>query len=177
MFTINFILLAISITGVIFFNGSKEGTRRGALSVFFGVCTAVLIVFLCSLTVINGKQYCIVLDTTSKLSVIKQKIEIQQSQVRNVLTQLQCEVDKYLKHEKSTLTNLTPQNIDLLFVHYPQLASAPTVTKLMDEIRSLNKGYYDYLIQEQDFIAELRSIKNNIFYRFPVEMPESNIPK
>jgi hypothetical protein len=177
MFIIAFVLLAISITGIILTYGAKPNTKEGALLVLSGICTAIFTAFVAVLIGINGTQYCRVLDNTSKLSVIKQKIEIQQTQVKDVLIQLQCEVDKYLKHENSTLTKLTPQNVDVLLVQYPQLASAPTVTNLMDEIRSLNKAYYDYLLQEQDFIAELRFIKNNVFYGFSVEIPESNIPK
>jgi hypothetical protein len=116
-------------------------------------------------------MYCGYADAYSKLTVIKTQQIIQQKQVENVVSALKVEVEKYLKHEETTLTSLTPTNVQLLLVQYPQLASAPAVVKLMDDITKLNERYYALLNREQTLIADITYYKVNAFYVGPTTLP------
>ena len=114
-------------------------------------------------------MYCQYVSAYSSLTVIKTQQTIQQKQAENIVASLRVEVEKYLQHEEATLTGLTPANVQTLLVQYPQLASAPTVVKLMDDITKLN--YYSLLSKEQELIADITYFKVNVFYIGPTALP------
>lgn len=116
-------------------------------------------------------MYCQYVSAYSSLTVIKTQQTIQQKQAENIVASLRVEVEKYLQHEEATLTGLTPANVQTLLVQYPQLASAPTVVKLMDDITKLNTYYYSLLSKEQELIADITYFKVNVFYIGPTALP------
>ena len=112
-------------------------------------------------------MYCQYVSAYSSLTVIKTQQTIQQKQAENIVASLRVEVE----HEEATLTGLTPANVQTLLVQYPQLASAPTVVKLMDDITKLNTYYYSLLSKEQELIADITYFKVNVFYIGPTALP------
>lgn len=157
-------VLFIAAVLILNFGSSKYESFSAGFAVAFGIILGILIFA-------NCMMYYGSITTKADLSVIKNKIAIQQKQCESVTVVLKEEVSKYLKHEEGTLTNLTPDKVQLLLVQYPQLASAPTVVKLMDQIKILNQGYYDLLNKEQDLMANILFYKSNVFYIGPANLP------
>lgn len=158
------ILLLLLFVGFIYLYNRTDNEAFIPCFVISGFVLAVLLI--CDLI-----MYCQYVSAYSTLTVIKTQQTIQQKQAENIVASLRVEVEKYLQHEEATLTGLTPTNVQTLLVQYPQLASAPTVVKLMDDITKLNTYYYSLLSKEQELIANITYFKVNVFYIGPTALP------
>ena len=65
-------------------------------------------------------------------NTIPNKVEVLEKQNQKIETQINSIVGDYLKHEGGTYDKLTPDNVEVFAVAYPQLASNETVKKQMD---------------------------------------------
>jgi hypothetical protein len=124
---------------------------------FFGVGFFGLFVWV----MLEGGFY---IDGTSKYAnyqVIDEKIVVLNERAQSVVDKLKFEADKYLSHEKGVFANLTPENVKILLVQYPQLKGNETIQKLMEEISRLNDDAYKLRLDKLDIKASLIWHKNN----------------
>ncbi len=157
--------LTLSLIAFLFlwYGRRKHSDGFRGLSIF---TTIVVIIYVCIIIITNMSGYGAYKNDLAKLQTIKAKQEIQLNRTSNVITALQNEVSKYLKHEKETYKAISPAEISILLIKYPELQSVKTINVLMEQISTLNSGYYDLLNQEQDILTEIIYYQTNTLYVF-----------
>ena len=91
--------------------------------------------------------YVVLLVSLSNINVIPDKITILEEQNQKIEAQIDVIAEQYMEYESETYKGITPENVELFAVLYPQLASNETVKKQMELYINNNKTITDYKLE------------------------------
>jgi len=88
--------------------------------------------------------------------LMKDKL-VYQNQYDAISNDLRVELGKYLKHESEIFDKLTPENLSILMVKYPEIRGVETVTMLAENLRNFRECIYNVDLQFNEKVAELET--------------------
>lgn len=96
--------------------------------------------------------------TNKKVTLYEGKLNILESKFTTILG------DEYPKHEKSIFDNMTPEDIEIFLVKYPEIKSSTTAMNLVEKILFLNFEMYEQKEKLIDITRDLKVRERNIWY-------------
>ena len=95
-------------------------------------------------------------DIATLRKLTKDKI-VYQTQYDAISNDLRVELGKYLKHEAEIFDKLTPENLSILMVKYPEIRGVETVTMLAENLRNFRKCIYRTDLTFNEKVTELET--------------------
>ncbi len=65
-------------------------------------------------------------------------------------------VNQYLGHEKATFDNMSPEDISVLLVRFPELKASKTILELVAQIRSMQDDVYAQQVERAEISKNIR---------------------
>lgn len=137
--------LALVVLGIILLGiggiCSSDGLfGTGMCSLVFGIIFAFIAFFATGCAVYNhrvDKRELVRLDNVEAIYANKAEA---------LTAKFSARVDQYIKHEKDVFGSISPAEIDIYLVKYPELRSIEAITVLVAEIKQLETDRYDQQI-------------------------------
>ena len=144
-------------------NSSDEirGNEVGYSMILFIVLTTI--VFIISSLVLSSKNT-YNLEDLQKVrkyeQILTEKADVLTTQFTNYLAEI------YPNLEKGIFDKISPQNISIYLVKYPELKSSETVRKLVDEISKLQDAVYEQKLKEAEIQRDIDYYHKNPWILF-----------
>lgn len=142
--------------------GSKTEYDSGA-AVFTSIGCIFLLISIIT-TMVNYSDQIRDVEELKKLNKYEQiyslKSEVLAEKFANYLSEI------YPQHEKDIYNKITPQEIDLYLVKYPELKASETIILLIEQIRTLQDDYYTQVLKKAEVIKTMLFRQKNpwIYY-------------
>ena len=134
-----FILLVC--IGLFFYATKEDLNPMDGISVVFGVILLVFILIFNSIAYVNQ------INDITELNVIEARKEVYEKRAENISFKLKSIVQEYVGHEEIIFERISPSEIQLYAVKYPEIKSdklyseySETLTKLYDAIYRLEQN-------------------------------------
>lgn len=134
--------------------GSWDYSVSRSISVVFAV------IFFIVILIVNFISNTDQIKDYEELKAYQDKIEIYENKTENLTEVFQTLLaEKYPQHEKEIFSKISPDNIELYFVKYPEIKTMESFKELVIQIKSLN----DVLYAEQIYQT---TVSKRIRFRF-----------
>ena len=143
-----FIIFIAWFIGMIFLeNNSNTDWTPGII-----ISGVLSIVMLCIIIITNICGYINQLYDIESYSATQKKITLYEEKTKLLTIKFSQILEKeYPEHEKNLFESMTPDNIDVLLVSYPEIKSSKTSIELVNQLLNLNNEIY----QQKESLIEL----------------------
>lgn len=147
----------------LFSKGKVEWEHKYHCGVRRGLSVVGTIVFTVFFLLANTFSYYHHLDNIESIERNKSVVTIYQSKADTLTKQFVKYLMNYSDFEKDIYSKISPQDVDIYMVKYPELKSSTTVIALVDNIYKLQDDVYSTEIGTEDHRKQLRVRKRNPF--------------
>ena len=149
------LVLLLVCVGLFLYATKEDLDPMDGISVFFGVT------FLIFILLFNVIAYVCQINDITELNVIEARKEVYEKRAENITFKLKSVVQEYAGHEEMIFENISPSDIQLYAVKYPEIKS----DKLYSEYSETLIELYDAIYRlEQNKISLGRNIERRKRY-------------
>ena len=109
----------------------------------------------------------------AKLEMTQANRPVIVSQYQAIGDELKVELGKYLTHEQRIYESIGPKEIDIYLTKYPELHSHETVILLTENLKELHSKIYQYDIDYNKIVKNIKIRKANSFIWGYIFLPDS----
>ncbi len=163
------IVVALGLSVVAWMEGWAGGYRKtpvwpdwalGAFGVF-----VVFVLF-------NGIAYAMVVDRAEKLTMYEEREAIYRARADEVVDEIrEALLVVYPEYERDVFAAMSPANLDVYLVRYPELRAVEAVTEWTSQVRELLDKVYEQQSRAAGVRQALRWWSRNWAFAFPPALP------
>jgi hypothetical protein len=138
--------------------GGVDWSVGGGVFAFFSIVMIAVLIFFTAVSVYNQREDFEEVRKFVKLEVIYQnKADALTVQFATYLAQA------YPKHERDVFKSMSPGQISLYLVKYPELQASKTIVALVEQIAKLQNDRYAQQVKKEESLKDIRFRPNNPF--------------
>ena len=154
-------------------NLEEKGTRNdwGDTTI---VCVILAIACIVAAFIASGMAWTVQLSDFENVKKFRKIEAIYQTKAEMLTTEFVKHLaETYPEHEKEIYDKISPDNVYLYFVKYPELRSSETIVALVDRINKLQSDVYEQQIKAEETLQKIRfRPKNPWLLRFMIPREE-----
>lgn len=173
MLSILLLVLSLLIVGLCYyrFKGAYTAYREGPMTFtdysnrqgFFILSIVVSCIVLALLLTVTGQSYFDQVDSIESIERDKKVVVIYKKKADVLTKQFVKYLMNYSEFEKDIYTKISPKDVDIYMVKYPELKASTTVIALVDSIYKLQDDVYDTEIAIEQYKKDIRTRLRNPF--------------
>jgi len=106
--------------------------------------------------------------------MLDENIKVYEKQRTDISIEIKFELSKYPEFEKEIFKNISPKNMSIYFVKYPELKSSETIMALSSELIKLQKTIFEQQINKNQVIKNIKHRNCNKF-AYTIFMPRYKV--